>query len=535
MPAAPPSVAPGAPEAAGPVPSKGKRPSKKLIIIGSAVALVVIAAIVAVLIVTNIIRGGTKSPEAAGEKLIESINEKDVIGLVTLIAPHERDAAMRVQSAVMDKVKEYGIVEALKKISPEAALNDDNALVLDGVEVTVSGAAPVVTEISAEFAQVRFTSGEVRTSINPSETKGALRSIFDASEQTDVLESNFLVADMGPGQSGLTLIATKSDGRWYLSPMLSTLEFAKAIAEQDSGFVNRGTVPDKFPKGSDSVEAAAEAGVRNAVVALNESEPVVLAPYLVKAEAAAFYMYADLWKIDDAGGSASKAALGDVSFAKGASEGDRAQAIVQNLSTSGDGNKVFIDESCISGSAGDKKCLNGSGYALNNAAPGVNPMALFTLDGKYGITTVKEDGGWKVSVLDTVADMAVSWVDSLSKEQALALLQLAQTDKPGGALSWEQATTLDYNSAGYAVRTLNVDKAQIVAFKSEGRDTRVKVFTKDLKTEIRSDYQMGGANFALEPGDYVTVHFASGVWAEKFAAEGNKVKHSGSVTLARGQ
>lgn len=529
-PSVPPVVPPGAPSGAWSS-AKGKRPSKKLLIVGAAVVLVLLAAVVALFIVKDVMRGGAKSPEAVGQQLIESVNTKDVVGLVTLIVQHERDAAMRVHSAVSSKFTEYGIAAALKKVAPEGSYGTDNEFVLDGVNVTVSGATPLVSEISADFAQVRFTSGEVRTSIDPAKTKGALRAVFEASGQENVIESSFFIADMGPGQSGLTLISAKTDGRWYLSPMLSALEYGKVFAEQELGPVSRGAVPDTFPKGSDSAEEAAGAAVRNAVVAFNDAEPAALAPSLVKAEAAAFYLYADLWKPDDVSDEPWAVALGDASFTKGATDGNRAHAIVQNLSVEADGEKVSITESCIASSSGDKLCLNGSGYALGQSKPTVNPMAFFTVGGNFGLTTVKEDGKWKVSVLDTAADMAIAWVDSLTKEQALALLGLEQTDKPVGALSWEKAATVDYNSAGYAVRTLSVDKTQNVAFETDDPAASVKVYSADLKTEMEQGYKTGSYHFALEPGDYLVVLFAADAWQEKFASEGNKVKHSTPVKV----
>ncbi|MDD0859879.1 hypothetical protein NHF46_23675 [Arthrobacter alpinus] len=229
--------APGAPGSPGPK-AKGWRPSKKLVIIGSAVILVLVAAMVALFIVKDIIRGGEKSPEAAGIKLIESVNNKDIVGLFTTIAPHERDSVMRLQTVVVDKFKEFGIAEALKKVSPEVSeAADSGKFVLDGVEITVSGVTPVVTEISADFAQLSFNSGEVHTVIHPDQTKGALRSALDAADKTDVIENTVLIPDLGPNEDGLVLIAAKTDGRWYLSPMLSALELGSMMAEDSSGMV----------------------------------------------------------------------------------------------------------------------------------------------------------------------------------------------------------------------------------------------------------------------------------------------------------
>lgn len=528
--------APGAPGSPGPK-AKGWRPSKKLVIIGSAVILVLVAAVVALFIVKDIIRGGEKSPEAAGIKLIESVNNKDIVGLFTTIAPHERDSVMRLQTVVVDKFKEFGIAEALKKVSPEVSeAADSGKFVLDGVEITVSGVTPVVTEISADFAQLSFNSGEVHTVIHPDQTKGALRSALDAADKTDVIENTVLIPDLGPNEDGLVLIAAKTDGRWYLSPMLSALELGSMMAEDSSGMVAKGAVPDKFPAGGDSPQEAASAAVRNAVSAVNGADPALLAPSLVKDEAAAFYMYADLWNSSGAGGSSQKVKLGASSFTQGPQDGNRALTFVENVSLSVDGDTVSISDSCFSDPEGDKTCHNGSGYAKNYSSPSANPMSLFTVDGKFGLTTVKEDGKWKVSVLDTATDMAISWLNSLTKEQALALLRLDRTDAPSGAMTVGKAEDVAFNSAGYAVRTLEIDTAQNVILGGGDSGVSASVYSADLQDETHSSssssYSSHSSYFELKPGSYVVVLFAADEWQELFDAEGNKVTYSASVTPA---
>lgn len=510
-----------------PAAAKGWRPSKKLVIIASSIILVVVIGLVGLFIVKDIMRGGEKSPEAAGEKLIESVNNKDVVGLVTNISPHERDAVMRLQSAVTDKFKEFGIAEALKKVSPEAAeATNGGEFSLDGVEITVSGATPTVTELSEGFAQVRFSSGEVRTVIDPGKTKGALRAALDAADQDEVIENEFLVADLGPNQNGLSLISAKTDGRWYLSPMLSALEYGNTWVEEDKGASSRGQLPDKFPAGSDSPDAAASAAVGSTIAALNSADPSKVAPSLVKHEAAAIYLYANLWQASGADKNGFKVKLGDSSFTKGPQDGNRALAFVQNLSLSADGDKVSLTDTCVSDPSGEKMCLNGSGYAMGYGTPSANPMSMFTVDGKFGLTTVKEDGKWKVSVLDTATDMAISWMNSITKEQALALLRVERADAPSGGLTLGKTDDIAFNSAGYAVRTLEVDKAQNVTLDGGDADISTTVYKSDLTTEVDSKSASEDRYFELEPGSYTVVLHARNGWQEKFETEGNKIKFS---------
>lgn len=515
--------------APAPVAAKGWRPSKKLVIIASAIILVVVIGLVGLFIVKDIMRGGEKSPEAAGEKLIESVNSKDIVGLITNISPHERDAVVRLQSAVTDKFKEFGIAEALKKISPEASeATDAGEFVLDGVEITVSDATPVVTKISEDFAQVRFSSGEVRTVIRPEETKGALRAALDAADQDEVIENEFDVADLGP--KGLTLISAKTDGRWYLSPMLSALEYGNTWAGEEDGPVARGQLPDKFQAGSNSPDAAASTAVGNTFSALKTADPIKVAPSLVKDEAAAIYLYSNLWQsMDIDQDDFDDVKLGESSFTNGPQDGNRALAFVQNLSFNVDGDKASLSDTCVSDPSGEKLCLNGSGYSADYGNPSANPMSMFTVDGKFGLTTVKEDGKWKVSLLDTATDMAISWMNSITKEQALALLRVERADAPGGELALGKTEDVAFNSAGYAVRTLVVDKAQDVSLDGGDADISTTVYKSDFTTEIDSKSGSDDRYFELEPGSYTVVLQAGNEWQEKFEIEGNKIKFSAPV------
>lgn len=511
---------------------KGWRPSKKLVIIGTAAILIVVAAIVALVVVKNLLRGGAESPEQAGEKLITAVNNKDVTGIFAMVAPHERDSVIRLQKVVTDKFKAYAIAGAIKKVAPESSeAADGTDLVFDGVDVSVSGATPSVTPLAGDFAQVLFSAGEVHAVIHPELTKGPLHSALAAAGQKDAIESQFFIADLGPHKSGLSLIAGKTDGRWYLSPMLSALEMGNMWSRDGDGAVTRGQVPASFQGGSDSPDAAAGAAVRDAVSAVNTGNPLALTSALVKDESAALYMYSGLWSSTGLSSGAPQVTLGDSSFTTGPQDGNRALAFAKNISLGVSGDHVTLTDTCLTDPSGERKCLNGSGYALNYSSPTVNPFALFAVNGKYGLTTVKEDGKWKVSVLDTATDMAIGWVNSLTKQQALAVLQLARADTPSGTLTVGKAEDVAFNSAGYAVRTLTIDKAQKVVFSGDNSDISAQLYSEDAKTlqERKYDDTSSGSYYDLAPGTYVAVVFAARDWQDKFEKDGNDVKLSTNV------
>ncbi|MCC9175410.1 hypothetical protein [Arthrobacter sp. zg-Y179] len=507
---------PGAPS------SGGKKPSRKLtIILVSVLALLVILGLAAFFIVQNMVRGGAGSAEDAADKVVESIESKDIIGLATMVPPEEREPLQRIQEQVMDKVEEFGLEEAINKVADEDAEIDDE-LTFDGISITFEGVDPEVTEIDESTALIKYTSGEARFQLDPAETTGAIRSGLEAGgyEDEEKIDETVQLNEMGADGSPLTLVATERDGRWYVSPMYSIAE----IINESEGY-DRGSVPETAG-GSDSPAAAAQAAVEAVPDVVSEGSLEPLAGTLSIHEGSLLYLYQDLFDDMMAGAGGEELNISDVRFTDGDKDGDRAVAVVENITVESEyGDEITLTSECIEGEReSDSICFSDSGYSIEPSMEMLGGAKIMSL------TTIEEEGKWRVSLGHTVADWIINWTDSLTREQALALMQLANTEDATGDISVDESTEVEFNSAGFAVLNLTVDEDMALE-PEDGDFGDMLVYSEDGKDQI-ADLGWGDE---VEAGSYKLVVFAGPEWQEEFAEKGNDFEHSADLTLVEGK
>lgn len=498
-----------------------------MVILLSIVGVLILAGSAGAIVLNNILRGGADSPEQAVTKSLESITNKDLVGLFTMVSPHERDALVRIQEAVVNKVKEEGVVDAAKSVAPGDSGQGGSELVFDGVDVSFSGVSPSVTQVSDDVAVVHISSGEIKLKIDPAQTKGAIRSIYDTFENEELTDESWDIGDLGPSRAGLSVLATKKDGRWYVNIGGSVLE-----AINSSEGKPRGIIPASGQGGSDKPQDAA----KSAVQASQSQVASQVAPFLVKDEANILYLYGHLWNEFNTN-SSFEFSLGNVDFTEGPHEGNRAHAYVNLINVvTRSGDKFTFTDSCINNSSSNQEgnCLNASAYQMDGyGAGGINWMsALLSHDGKFALTTVNEDGKWKVSLLDTVADHLVGAAESLTHEQTLATANLARSEAAASAVNLGESNNLAFNSAGYAVATLKLDKSTqlqldkdstlgaVVLFSPDGRESKGSVYTGDYNSTI------------FEPGEYKVVSWAgSSDFADASRQDGKDPKLSAPINI----
>ncbi|MCC3291819.1 zinc ribbon domain-containing protein [Arthrobacter sp. zg-Y1110] len=507
---------PGAPS------SGGKKPSRKLtIILVSVLALLVILGLAAFFIVQNMVRGGAGSAEGAADKVVEAIESKDIIGLATMVPPEEREPLQRIQEQLEDKAEEFRLEEAINKVSDEDSEIDDD-LTFDGMDITFEGVDPKVTEIDDHTALIEYTSGEARFQIDPAKTTGTIRSAIEAGdlEDEEKIDETVQLNELGPDGSPLTLLATERDGRWYVSPMYSIVE----MINESEGF-DRGSVPESAG-GSDSPAAAAQAAVEAVPEAVSEGSLEPLAGTLSIHEGSMLYLYPDLFDDLMAGASGEELNISDVRFTDGDKDGDRAVAVVENITVESEyGDKITLTSDCIEGEReSDSICFGESGYSIEPSVEMLGGAKIMSL------TTIEEDGKWRVSLGHTVADWIINWTDSLTREQALAMLQLANTEDATGDISVDESTEVEFNSAGFAVLNLTVDEE--MALEAEDGDFGdMLVYSEDGKEQI-ADLGWGDE---VEAGNYKLVVFAGPEWQEEFAEKGKDFEYSADLTLVEGK
>jgi hypothetical protein len=532
------------PQAASPATPAGvsgmglKKPSRKVLIVAGSAVLLMAIIITGALVARNLMRGGADSPEQAASKMMESVSNKDLVGMFTMVTPRERDAVLRTKDALLKKygdlkVADAAIVASGKSGAARKASAASSELSFDGIDVTITGVQPRVTPISEDLAAVNLDSGEFRLSIDPAKTKGIVRAQLDALGATKNYQLSTFLADLGKNRSGLTLIAKKTDGRWYISPLLSGLDIA-------NNYFNgtRGAIRTVAAKGSDSAQAAASAAVSALPTFLHDG-PKALAPYLESDEATAIDLYGDTllpW-LNSLSSSGSSLAVGSATFTAGPQAGDLAVAFVDRISFSRDGNsKTTLTATCLSQEGSStKECFNGSAYNggySHDSFGGLigNPLIWGADRGKFALTTVKEDGGWKVSLLDTAADHVVSWVNSLTREQVLTYLGLERGDKTAGTLTVGKKGTVAFNSAGYAVLKLHVSQSLRLELTGASSATILSLDGKSV-TNLYSGDGGGAGGDEVKAGDYTVVLHPGQEWEDAFAKQGNKVTFSAPVLI----
>jgi hypothetical protein len=508
-------------------PRKPFKLSRRTIALLSVAGVLVVGGAAGAVVLTNVLRGGADSPEQAVTKSIDAMTGKDLVGLFTMVAPHERDAVMRVQDAVVKKIKDEGIADAAKSVAANASAESGSELVFDGVDLTFSGITPSVSQVSEDVAVVRLSSGEIKLHIDPAQTKGAIRSLYDNSKNTSVTDQSWDIARLGPSNSGLSVLATKKDGRWYVNVAGSVLEAVNSYQA-----TARGVIPAPSQTGSDNPQNAA----KSAVQAAQTQSAAQVAPFMVKDEANLFYLYGHLWNRFNTS-SSSKFSFGNVDFTEGPREGNRAQAYVNQITVSAGGSDRFtLTDRCLkntSSSSDEGNCLNGSAYQSSGYGYGeINWVsALLSRDGKLALTTVNEDGKWKVSLLDSAADHLVDAVNGLTHEQSLAVSGLARSQPASGPIVLGESKDLGFNNAGYAVATLKLDKKTQLVLDRQSTLGSVSLFSVDGKNDAGRVYQSGSSSTTFEAGEYKVVAWAGNDFREAFRKDGKAAGISQPVKI----
>lgn len=513
----------GAPPAPPAAPADGskeprRKASRKTIILASIAVFLVVAGVGAFLFIQNMIRGGAGSPAQVAEKLMESVEAKDGIALVTMVAPAERDSINRLREGITEKVEEFGIFEAANKVGEDAEDVTDE-ITFDGITVTFENVEPDITQVDDQLAVLAFNSGSVRVQMDPEETTGAIRSALEAADEMEKVDETTQLSELGIDGDPLLMAAVKDNGRWYLSPLYTGLELINHSMDNE-----RGTLPE----GTDGSNSPAEAvqALIGAVPGIVESGKFTdLGNYLASYEGNAVHYYGGALNDAMDGGSDVDLQVTTNKFKDAETDGDRGRATVETLEAEAEGDKLRITSDCIELDGSDEMCRGNSGYVMLEG--NVDGDAVVRALPPLGMSTVKEDGGWKVSLMETTTDWALQWMDSITREQALAMLDLARSEDAAGTMVVGEETELKFNSAGYAVMKLELDEEMILD--STDDYSSITVYSPDGKETITSPDSY--LREETPAGEYKVVIFAGDDWADKFAENGNDVQHSAKFTL----
>ena len=414
--AAPPTGPPVTPPPVGfdplvpssPPPRRGRAP-----LVATVVAVLAIGA-AAIFAVTQLIggdEGGAASPEELGQQVLGAIDDTDLLGLVDLLVPSEREVVRDPLTEIVAELRRLGLV------GPEAGA--------DGIE-------------GVEF-QIERSSVRVQPTNVDDITNLRLRGDLTVTIDGEALPIGDLLSDLlgDPDRSEFDLRETESfdvsfttielDGRWYLSLFYSLAEAARAEVVPVPDIPEVGIEPD----GGTTPEAAIDA-VLDAVESLDLTRLVAA---LNPGEAGVLHRYGPLF-VDDAQAELDLLPLRweivESEYTVGGS-GSTRSVDLQRLAIEGRADGVEFefefDQGCVRGVAdGDRfdTCEDGLEELTLDDIVGNSPAAremvelleeMFADYEQPGLALRQTDGQWYVSPLGTLFDQVLAGLRAVDRDE----------------------------------------------------------------------------------------------------------------------
>ncbi|MGH9211438.1 MAG: hypothetical protein ACRD2C_12265 [Acidimicrobiales bacterium] len=219
---------------------------------GLLISLVVVLAVLAGgFAVVNLRAGGqtgAASPEEAATRFFDALADEDLIGVLEMLDPAERDVMLPFVQRLESELSRLGL-------TTDMDLGD-----VPGFELDVEGLETNTTELTSGMAEITVTGGVFR-----------FRSVPEAVPIGDVLndliEANGGEVDIEATEDesqvdaddGLFFVATETDDRWHLSLFFTIAEYARRDAGYALPDLTAGVTPQGAPSAEDAVRQFAEA------------------------------------------------------------------------------------------------------------------------------------------------------------------------------------------------------------------------------------------------------------------------------------
>jgi hypothetical protein len=214
--------------------------------------------------------GGAATPEEAGLALLTALENEDVLGIIDVLLPGERET---LRDPVTDLTDELRRLEVL---SDEADLS-----AVSGVDLVLENesARPDATNVD-DIVNLDITAGGTATVDGEALPLGDL--VLDNVE-TDLSELDSEASSERGDELRFRLTAVEEDGRWYLSLFHSIAETARADASEPVEIPNEGIAPVGGDGPEDAVDAfltgVEELDLETVIATLNPNEFQALQRY----------------------------------------------------------------------------------------------------------------------------------------------------------------------------------------------------------------------------------------------------------------
>ena len=366
--------------------------------------------------------GGAQSPYAVGESMMAALEQEDMLGMVDLLLPGERDMF---RQPIVDMVSELTRLEVL---SSDASLADLSGLDIEMTDqrtnVTPTNVADIsnivmTAQITASIAGDQLPIGDLISDIAGDE--------FDPGEFDEAATTT---------DFELPMTVVEEDGRWYLSLFHTAAEAARGSTGEP--------IPETglAPQGGDTPEGAVAAlldgveqfDVGKIIASINPNEARALQRYAPLFLDDVDSLLADIpftWQVTqtefEVEGSGSERA---VTVAALRIDGD---AEGESFSIAINGRCVVFEaggeqfESCelAQGQPSLDELLGDSSESITELSTEV--ASVFADYNAPGITVQEVDGMWYVSPIGTGIDQILAIMRALDREKLDRLIDTTQT------------------------------------------------------------------------------------------------------------
>ncbi|MCU1501231.1 MAG: proline-rich proteoglycan 2 [Ilumatobacteraceae bacterium] len=405
--------------------SRGKRPTGKIIAAAVAAVAVIAAGVFAITRISgNDKKGGAASSTELGQQFTAALNDEDILGVVDLLLPGERDTF---RQPLLDMVANLKRLDVLDSSADPAKVS---GLDIDLADVKVAPETPVAKDIDT----IRITA------TNRSSIDGATLPLGDLLVQQAFGGSQPDQASEASGDDVDWKITTvEKDGRWYASLFYSIAEQAR----QDSDDTKPVPSSPIALAGTDQPEEAVDQ-MAKAIIAL-DVETIIGG--LNPNEFEAFQRYAPIF-LDQANSTADglgvKAALTGTKYGVTGSGSHRSvtiQAFTFTESSSDQQATVALKDGCLTVDSGDTQfdsCADGGDVdkSLTQLGVGDNPDVkafvtsvtdAFADFNGTGIAVDQVGGKWYVSPIGTTTDFINAVLSSLDKSEITDIIDKVKT------------------------------------------------------------------------------------------------------------
>ena len=268
-----PTAAMGTPPPPPPARASGKRRRKKWVPIAAVLAAVLAVGGGAFAVYTYLTQRGAASPDEVMSTVSQAIADKDIISMFKMVSPSEIDTVADSADAIRDGGSDSR--KGSSKADPGALLSKDAINnYLEALDVSTSDMTYTVDQKSDDLAVATISSWHLDVRVDQS-LADTLRTRYQSakgSSLTDDEEEFFSdldfsdlsydgdVADDFRDDIPFEIVMIKEDGRWYISPLMTSAQWNYRDRAQWDDDVESPNYDADFDsvKGADSPEAAVQ-------------------------------------------------------------------------------------------------------------------------------------------------------------------------------------------------------------------------------------------------------------------------------------